>query len=644
MEGLSGQDQTEPPGEETAEGGAPWDDLPAPQELAASFPQLEIIGLHGRGGMGAVYKARQPGLDRLVALKILPPSVSNRPAFEERFTREARALAKLGHPNIVAVHDFGRAGGLYYFIMEFVDGANLRQMLAGGQLSPHEALAIVPQICDALQYAHEEGVVHRDIKPENILIDRKGRVKIADFGLAKLLGGPRSDYTLTAAQQVMGTPHYMAPEQLQSAAQVDHRADIYSLGVVFYEMLTGELPLGRFPPPSQQAPVEARVDEIVMRTLEKEPQRRYQRVSEVKTDLQGVGAPEQPIPMALPYRPPLADPAMLREIRRPVLGLIITGLLAMLGPMWVGMIWKRWGPPPDSDPSWWILVYPNWSVVPIAGTMMFLGALKMWRLESLGWAKVGSVLGLMPWTPAWLIGLPSGIWALRVLRKPTINAVFAAAQIRQTALGPIVRRRRIGRFSLVAIVLVSAAAAGIALMQLRPSPRIFYTFGGLTPFVSGADGPMLSEPIIHNLGLSRMQTAAANRIFQSYYHEFVSIERRHTVWFRDDKGHVHITIQPFPEEADALTARMWQELGGVMDRSKVPQFGAGQSASFYLFRHGGKAAVTAELWKEGKTFHFEEKLHVLYPGGGWGDNRRGSSGPDAKQVFPEEYWIYWEGL
>src|SRR4051794_24557496 len=259
-----------------------------PADLARLFPQLEILELLGRGGMGVVYKARQRGLDRLVALKVLPPGVDRDPGFQERFVREARALARMSHPNIVAVHDFGQVEGQYYFLMEYVDGVNLRRMLQSGNLSAGEALGIVPQVCDALQYAHEEGIVHRDIKPENILIDRRGRVKIADFGLAKILSVKPSaerGYTLTASQVVMGTPHYMAPEQFERPNTVDHRADIYSLGVVFYEMLTGELPLGRFPPPSRKVQVDVRLDEVVLRTLEKEPQQRYQRADAVKTEL-----------------------------------------------------------------------------------------------------------------------------------------------------------------------------------------------------------------------------------------------------------------------------------------------------------------------------------------------------------------------
>jgi tRNA A-37 threonylcarbamoyl transferase component Bud32 len=259
---------------------------PQPAELARHFPQLEILAFIGKGGMGAVYKARQKQLDRIVALKILPPQAGRDPAFAERFGREARALAQLNHHNIVDVYDFGSADGLYYLTMEYVDGTNLRELIRSGGLAPEQALAIVPQVCEALQFAHDEGIVHRDIKPENILVNRRGQVKIADFGLAKLLGKSPESATLTGTQQVMGTLHYMAPEQMQGSHEVDHRADIYSLGVVFYEMLTGQLPIGRFEPPSRRVAVDVRLDEVVLRTLESDPQRRYQHASDVKTDVQ----------------------------------------------------------------------------------------------------------------------------------------------------------------------------------------------------------------------------------------------------------------------------------------------------------------------------------------------------------------------
>ena len=271
---------------------------PSVEELAKAFPQLEILGFIGQGGMGAVYKALQKSLDRVVALKILPPGIGDDPAFAERFAREAKALARLNHPGIVTLYEFGQTDGQFYFLMEFVDGVNLRHLLEAGRLSSREALAIVPQLCDALQYAHDQGIVHRDIKPENILLDRQGRVKVADFGLAKLVGtaeetsGDRDvtlgSVVLTEAGKVMGTPRYMAPEQSEAPLTVDHRADIYSLGVVLYQMLTGELPGKPLQPPSQKVQIDVRLDEVVLRALEKEPQLRYQQVSLVKTAVENI--------------------------------------------------------------------------------------------------------------------------------------------------------------------------------------------------------------------------------------------------------------------------------------------------------------------------------------------------------------------
>lgn len=257
-------------------------EIPSLERVAAAFPQLEVAELVGRGGMGFVFKARQPHLDRWVALKLLPDKLARDPQFAERFNREGRVLAKLNHPNIVSVFDFGQTPDFYYLLMEYVDGVNLRQAMQAGRFSPAEALTIVPKICEALQYAHEQGVLHRDIKPENILLDAKGRVKIADFGIAKLVGEVKPEVTLTGTGAALGTLHYMAPEQLETPAKVDHRADIYSLGVVFYEMLTGELPIGRFAPPSERTPVDAKVDEVVFRALEKDRDKRFQSAGEVK--------------------------------------------------------------------------------------------------------------------------------------------------------------------------------------------------------------------------------------------------------------------------------------------------------------------------------------------------------------------------
>ena len=269
-----------PPGRQSAP--------PSLEAVKAAFPQLEIVELIGHGGMGVVYKARQPKLDRFVALKILPQSLAADAAFAERFNREARVLARLNHPSIVTVFDFGQSGGFFFLLMEYVDGVNLRQAMQAGHFSPQQALYVVPKICDALQFAHNEGVLHRDIKPENILLDMRGRVKIADFGIAKLVGEPREKMTLTASGMVVGTPNYMAPEQIEHPQDVDQRADIYSLGVVFYEMLTGELPIGLFAPPSQKSTVDPRVDEVVFHALEKEREKRYHSAGEVKTSVEAI--------------------------------------------------------------------------------------------------------------------------------------------------------------------------------------------------------------------------------------------------------------------------------------------------------------------------------------------------------------------
>jgi serine/threonine protein kinase len=311
----------------SGQGNAAWN----LDELATLFPELEIIEQVGTGGMGVVYKARQKQLDRLVAVKLVRPDLCDDPAFAERFTREARAMARLSHPAIINVFDFGQRESFYFFIMEFVDGANLRQLVRSRELDSKAALAVVPQICDALQYAHDEGIVHRDIKPENIMLDRSGRVKIADFGLAKLVKPQPDDFTLTGTKQVMGTPHYMAPEQFEHPLEVDHRADIYSVGVVIYEMLTGELPLGRFAPPSEKVQVDVRIDEIVLRALEKEPARRYQQVTEIKTGLEEVSATSAGPMAASSNTAEDASPAGIRfnlnDLRIPAWGLIAVSVI-----------------------------------------------------------------------------------------------------------------------------------------------------------------------------------------------------------------------------------------------------------------------------------------------------------------------------
>jgi serine/threonine protein kinase len=240
----------------------------------------------GRGGMATVYLGRDARYYRPVAVKVLHTELATALG-PDRFLREVGLARGLDHPNILALLDSGESSGILWYAMPFADGGSLRQLLQREtQLGIDRALGIAREVASALEHAHRHGVVHRDIKPENILIDKRGRVKIADFGLAKLVGQDAADHGLTATQQVMGTFRYMAPEQMEGAKDVDHRADIYSLGVVFYELLTGEVPVGRFAPPSKKVEIDVRLDEVVLRLLEKEPRQRYQHAAEVKTAIE----------------------------------------------------------------------------------------------------------------------------------------------------------------------------------------------------------------------------------------------------------------------------------------------------------------------------------------------------------------------
>ncbi len=413
---------------------------PRAADLEQSFPQLEVIGLLGQGGMGYVYKARQRGLDRLVALKLLPREVSKDSDFAERFAREARALAKLSHPGIVVVHDSGQIGGLYYFIMEYIDGLNLRELLhrsEEGRLDSDRALQIVHSLCDALDYAHGEGVVHRDIKPENILLDTKGRVKIADFGLAKLLGGDDdgspSHLTLNSPHQMLGTPHYMAPEQTERPLTVDHRADIYSIGVVFYEMITGELPLGRFPLPSEIGRGGVVLDDIVLRALDKDPDRRFQRASDVQSAVTAamsgppaVGSGVAPVPGAATPAPGLAATPALAPMATPVLtpGAVASGAASGVGTYVDVMAVQRRMKVPA------LLLILSAVAAFIAfnplGIITIIGAAKMKKLEGRAIAIAGAILAIIPWNAFPPLGWVAAAWALILLYLPDTRAAYNA--------------------------------------------------------------------------------------------------------------------------------------------------------------------------------------------------------------------------
>lgn len=297
---------------------------PALADLAEEFPQYEILEFLGRGGMGAVFSARHRELERVVAIKLLLVDTLEDPSFEDRFRREARTLARLDHPNIVRLHDFGRSeSGMCYLVMELVNGSNVQDLILRKEMNVSQALGLVAQLCDALQHAHEQGLVHRDVKPSNVLVDKRQRVRIADFGLAKILGENSADPWRTQTGISMGTPLYMAPEQRRGEASIDHRADLYSLGVMIYEMLTGEVPQGIFRPVSEKVTMDRRIDAVVNKALKENPTDRYQAASEVREDVRKVSCAED--------APKVRKSWVRRTLQVAVmLGLLVAAGLAML--------------------------------------------------------------------------------------------------------------------------------------------------------------------------------------------------------------------------------------------------------------------------------------------------------------------------
>ena len=240
----------------------------------------------GRGGMGAVYRAYDPGLEREVAIKVLAPHLTWESHFVDRFRREAQMVAALNHPNIVIIHAIGEQGGFHYLVMDLVVGEPLSTLIRRhGPLPPAQVARILSQVADALDYAHSRGLIHRDVKPGNILVDSEDRVTLTDFGIARAVEGTR----LTMTGMSLGTPQYMSPEQIVGNP-VDARTDVYSLGVVLYEMLTGRVPFTadtpvavmhmqtNTPPPSPRTHMPSlprEVEQVVLRALAKDPGARY---------------------------------------------------------------------------------------------------------------------------------------------------------------------------------------------------------------------------------------------------------------------------------------------------------------------------------------------------------------------------------
>ncbi len=251
--------------------------------LAPLFPGYEIECLIATGGMGAVYRAIQKSLDRTVAIKILPHEFSNDAVFCAGFEAEAKAMARLNHPNLIGVYDFGEVNGMLYIIMEFVPGKSVFHSAHGIAIDPKEVIRLVTGICSGLSHAHENGILHRDIKPSNILLDHNAQPKIGDFGLARPIGTKVQE-----GEEIFGTPHYTAPEVVDSPHSVGYRADIFSVGVMLHELLTGKLPAEDQRPASAITYCDPRFDAIIRRATNPLPDLRYTSAKEMSDDLQAI--------------------------------------------------------------------------------------------------------------------------------------------------------------------------------------------------------------------------------------------------------------------------------------------------------------------------------------------------------------------
>ena len=382
---------------------------PSVEEMQILLPQYEIMEILGRGGMGAVYKGRQKSLKRLVAIKILPLGMADdEMKFAERFQNEAQTMAAMNHPAIVSVYDFGETpDGLLYFIMEFVDGTDVHKMIqASGRLSDEYALAITAHVCDALSYAHKRGVIHRDIKPANILIDQEGHIKVADFGLAKM-HDPAQTSGLTKTNMAMGTPDYVAPEVLVTGMVADHRADIYAVGVMLYQMLTGEVPRGMFKLPSQKGiGSDPRFDEIICKAMEQDREERYQSAMDVRHALDVILTTPQPkddgtgvVPVKeIPQKPVAKQPRPPGERSQPP-AQQAPAQKAASAP-------KAKAPPKKQSPAtMWLSIGGIIAVLGVAGFIAFGGKSNL-PLDSAGTANANAAPLAKPQTPNKLLENP----------------------------------------------------------------------------------------------------------------------------------------------------------------------------------------------------------------------------------------------
>jgi serine/threonine protein kinase len=268
--------------------------MPCPDlaQLAEQLPQYEFHELLGGGATGWVYQARQKSLDRWVAVKLLPNLPVDRSDAVARFQQEAQILAKLNHARIVTVFDYGVTDDARYLVMELVAGPTLREEIIAAPFEPAAAIRVIDEVCEAIELAHSRGITHRDLKPENVIFEsseRTSHIKVADFGISRLVGQVSHPVISTRTSLVLGTPYYVAPEQMQNRVAPDHRADIFAIGVMLYELLTGQLPMGRFARPSRISRAPPAVDAVVMRCLESNPSRRFSDVASLRRALSAAG-------------------------------------------------------------------------------------------------------------------------------------------------------------------------------------------------------------------------------------------------------------------------------------------------------------------------------------------------------------------
>ena len=323
--------------------------------IGQTLDRYRIESKLGEGGMGVVYKARDTSLDRLVAIKVLPTDKVADPARKQRFVQEAKAASALNHPNIVTIHDIRSNNGVDFIVMEYIAGQTLGEVIGAKMMRAAQALKYAVQIADALAKAHGAGIIHRDLKPSNIMVTEEGRVKILDFGLAKLLepsdspeAETRTARGLTEEGAVLGTAAYMSPEQAEGR-KLDGRSDIFSFGSVLYEIVTGRHPfagdtrlsvmskiLSEDPrPPSEiAASIPLELEKIILRCLRKDAARRYQTMADVKVSLEDLETESSSVPLArAPSRWRGAWAALLAV-------LLVAGFFA----------WRVWRARPNAEP------------------------------------------------------------------------------------------------------------------------------------------------------------------------------------------------------------------------------------------------------------------------------------------------------